>query len=351
MTQSSLQTSYREMGAQVGQMDGWLLPTSFGSPKKEYEALTRSVAVIDRSYLGRVEHRGSDALDLLHRITTNELASLRDGEARTTVMISEKGRVVDIFAVAKRTADRPLLLLTSGAQRSALLEKIDFYTIIEEAELSDISATTGQLTVAGPEASRLIERAAGLTEPKVGAHVSACIGGQPAGIVRMDTLGMPQFEVITSLEDLGRVRRALIDAGARPAGLTAYESRRVELGVAAPGLDADDRVNPLEANLGNFIDFEKGCYIGQEVVARLDTYDKVQRRLTGLLSHSPLPGGAKLTADGRAVGWITSTSHSIALDRPVGLGYLRRGYLEPGAELMVDGDGQVIEVGGLPLVP
>jgi folate-binding protein YgfZ len=337
-------------GAEVHERHGWEIPGSFGSASDEYEAFRNAAAVVHRSHNGRIEQQGRDALDLLNRLTTNELLSLDDGEARATVLTSDRGRVIEVFTVVRRP-DRPLLLLAGAVNSAALIEGIDRYTIIEDSELTDITEKTAQIAVLGPKAHTVVAGvlgdAAGALEP--GQFADARLDGAAVEAIRTDAPGVPSIELITASSDAAALWRAIVDVGATPAGADAYETVRIEQGVPASGQDVDERANPLEANLMSLIDFDKGCYVGQEVIARLDTYDKVQRRLVGLLASEQLTPDESLAVDGRTIGVVTSATASPALGRPVGLGYVRRAYLGPGTRLIAASAGEV-EVAALPLV-
>ena len=311
-----------------------LTATSYGDVCAEYDALTNHAAIVDRSHLARVEHRGIDALDLLHRLTTNELLSLTDGSARQTVLTSERGRVTDVFTVVRRSA-ADLLLLSESMDAAALIGGIDRFTIIEDAELTDVSRTTSQFSVVGPATAGIVEAAVGPAASRLqpGGHATSVIDGVTVDIVRTDALGGPEWEVVVPVAESGSVWQALTTAGARPAGIAAHEIRRVERGVPAPGSEITDAVNPLEMGLMPLISFTKGCYVGQEVIARLDTYDKVQRRLVGLRCDDLLTPDDALTDGDRAAGRVTSVAESFSMDAPVALGIVRKDWAEPGTRL------------------
>ena len=124
-----------------------------------------------------------------------------------------------------------------------------------------------------------------------------------------------------------------LNAGAAPVGHHALEHARIKAGLPAPGAELTDRVNPLEAGLDEFVSFTKGCYVGQEVIARLDTYDKVQRRLVGLEVPEGAEPGETLNSGRRTAGWVTSVSTMTNKGRSAALGYVRRAFIEPGTVL------------------
>ena len=297
---------------------------------EQRDALLTGAGVLDRTASStRIEHRGADALDLLHRLTTNDLLSMADGDARQTVFCSEKGRVIGVFTVLRRDAGN-LMLTVDSADARRLFEAIDHYTIIEDAELKDVSSEAAHFAVVGPDSEKVIQAAA-VDDATVIRH------SWPASMQRMDVI-VPAGERDAALN-------ALQQAGAIPVSPEAWDLVRIERGIPSIDAELDDRSNPLEAGLEDLINFEKGCYIGQEVVARLDTYDKLQRRLVGLRSAKQLSPGADLTADGRNVGRVTSSTISPEFG-PIALAYVRKGNWNPGTSL--DANGTPATVTSLP---
>jgi folate-binding protein YgfZ len=296
------------------------------------DALFNGAGVLDRTSLStRIQHRGADARDLLHRLTTNDLLSMADGEARPTIFCSEKGLVIGVFTVLRRSSD-DLLLIVDTADASRLVEAIDRYTIIEDAELRDVSSEFAHFAVAGPDAAAVIG-AADIPNATTIRHP------WPASMQRTDVI-VPAGQRESAIA-------ALETAGAAAVTPEAWDQVRIELGVPAIDSELDERSNPLEARLEELINFEKGCYIGQEVVARLDTYEKLQRRLVGLRCAKLQSPGVDLAAEGRNVGRVTSTADSPEFG-PIALAYLRKGHWDPGT--ILDANGTRATVAALPFV-
>ena len=307
-------------------------PAHFGNAESELKALTATAGLVDRTVATRFEHSGPDALDLLHRLTTGDLLPLEQGRTAGTVLTSDRGRVIDALTVAVSAADRLLLLLES-ADASAAAEWIDRYTIIEDAVITDRSAETAQFAVIGPSAPKMLEGVTRVTLED-GAAVAVEIGGAQCEAVRLDWPGLPRIDVICPATAAPAVWSALRDAGAQPAGDNAFHTARIVHGVPFPGTELSDRVNPLEAGLGRFISFTKGCYIGQEVIARLDSYDKLQRRLVRLEAEGgELRPGDALTAVSKKAGEVTSVAPVAVDGARLALGFVRRGSWDTGREL------------------
>lgn len=337
-TATGLKQAFHSAGAVFE--DGSLSPAHFGDALSELRSLTTAAGLVDRTLGTRFEHKGTDALDLLHRLTTNDLLSLGQGRAAGTALTSDRGRVIDVLTVAVRDADR-LFLLSESSDAKPAVEWIDRYTIIEDAELKEISPQTAQFALIGPEAPELL---AGLSGQRIndGSITSIGFAGAQAELVRRDWPGLPRIDVICAVTDAVTVWNALREAGAAPAGGQAYHTARVIHAVPFPGNELSDRVNPLEAGLERIVSFTKGCYIGQEVIARLDSYDKLQRRLVVLeVVSGKVTPGESLTAAGKKAGEVTSAAELPVDGKRFALGFVRRGSWEPGTELQC-GDSTVM---------
>ncbi len=321
-------------------------------PVDDYEALTRGVGVVDRSDVGRLVLRGEDAVDLLERLSTNALTELAVGEGAATVLTTNKGRILDLLLVLRRDGD--LLALTGAGNQGRVAEWVDFYTFVEEVSVEDVTSTTAMLGVVGPGAATAVEAATGVATAGLALYGSRAgnIGGAEALVVRGDPVGEPGYDVVVPADARQQALDALLSAGAVQVGSEALDLARIEGGVPAFGCELTEAFNPLEAGLIDIISFTKGCYVGQEVVARLNTYDKVQKRLMRMRwdgAGGPVPG-AKLVLDGKQVGVVTSAAGSPD-GGGVGLGYVRRAHASAGVVLPVEGVDFSVEVLGPSIHP
>ena len=336
----------RQSGATIGQAYGWHVPASYSSLSEEYEAATKHVGLLDRSYVGRLRLTGEDGLDLLNRLSTNDLEELASvGQGMYTVLTSSKGRILDLLFVLK--LDDGLLVLTGAESRRTVAEWIDFYTFVEDVAVEDVTEDTAMLAVMGPKAAGLLDELTGHDVSSLDRFHSdsADIGDIPVLVIRTDFASVPGYDLSIPASSAERLWRELLERGAGhgigPVGLEASELVRIERVVPASGKELSEEFNPLEANMQEFISFNKGCYVGQEVVARLNTYQKVQRRLVSLtwdLDADPRPD-AGLMLEGKRVGRLTSAVKSPRLQRSIGLGYVRNAHARSGAQLSIETDG------------
>ncbi|HUG35739.1 MAG TPA: glycine cleavage T C-terminal barrel domain-containing protein, partial [Candidatus Limnocylindrales bacterium] len=233
---------------------------------------------------------------------------------------------------------------------------LDHFLISEKAEFEAADERFTVIGVEGPGARALLE---GLTaqplDLPVHGHIEASIAGAPVRLIRRDEAGAPGFHGWIAPADAAAIWQALRGAGAAPAGHEALEVLRIEAGVPAYGREVDETVIMPETRLEALVSYTKGCYIGQETVARVKYRGHVNRALSGLILDGPrVPAaGAAVMAEDKDVGRITSAAWSYTLGAPIALGYVRREHFEPGSAVTVrDGDAALpARVAALPFVP
>jgi folate-binding protein YgfZ len=270
---------------------------------------------------------GADGLDLLHRLSTNDLLSGSLPRVRRSILTTEKGRIVDLVRlVIAETGTR--LLLSAGA-RQTVVEWVGKFTITEDISLTDSSDEVAIVYIVGYQALDMAKEILGLPE------VTSCVEVSHP-VLRKIFFWNENFGTIAGGALL--IRRESIGeffaAAAIPGGVLRLdhpdemETLRILAGEPAYGHELTDRFNPLEVGLRNAVNFTKGCYVGQEVIARLDSYNKVQRELVALDirgSTSEARSGDDLVADGESVGTLTSISPLALVDgRRRGLAVVRR---------------------------
>lgn len=314
----------------------------YSSAREEYDALTKGVGLVERSHLGRLKVGGADAIDLLDRLSTNKLDGMLVGEVEGTVLTTNKGRIIDLLFVVRQ--DDHLLVVTGPETRQRVAEWIDFYTFIEDVVVEDVSERTAMLTVAGQKVEEALPQ---LSDMPLSDSAQLTICGIDALVLHTEMAGIVGYDFIVSTDAAAALREALIDVGAVPVGSHATEILRIGYGFAEYGGELHEDYNPLEAGLKDYISFNKGCYIGQEVVARLNTYDKVQKHLMCLsLDAGDAPElPSALMHEGRQVGTLTSAVEALDGDRAHGLGYVRKAHAQEGARLLTESGVEVVVEG------
>lgn len=279
--------------------------------------------------------RGADALDLLNRLTTNKLETLPEGLSRVTVLTNGDGRVVDLLHLG--ALDGGLWCLTSPGRAEPVTEWLDTYTFGEDITVASRTDDVAVLTLAGPHAAEVLAAAGAPVDAlPVDGLAHANIGGGDCVLWSYAFGPGDAYYVLADAAGAPAVRAALETAGAEPVDADAWEAYRIASGVPAYGAEYGSFNNPLEARLEWAISDDKGCYTGQEVIARLQTYRKVQRLLMAVRLSGPAPVGAALRADGKEAGALTSVAA-----QPDGswaaLALVRTAHAQAGVSCTVDG--------------
>ncbi|HEV8701163.1 MAG TPA: glycine cleavage T C-terminal barrel domain-containing protein [Candidatus Polarisedimenticolia bacterium] len=297
-----------------------------GDPAAEYRAARADAVLADRTDLGRLEITGKDAADLLHRLTTNDVRGLAPGQGTATAFVTNKGRLVDL--VVLHHLDDRLLCLTGPGRSAVVVAYIDRYTFREDVKVRDLERSHGTLGLYGARAS---ERAAALFGPEAAerpVHHATAVGfsGSTAILARTFPLGGGGFHLTAGADALPALRQGILDhsPGLLVAGPECIEALRIEAGLPLAGRELTEEYNPWEARLHDAISLNKGCYVGQEVIARLNTYKKVSRCLVRLEIRDGLPApGSPIESGGETIGSLTSAAVVPGEDRVVALAYLR----------------------------
>jgi folate-binding protein YgfZ len=327
-----LYEAQKKAGAIFATIDGWDLPESFGDTLEEYRAALGGVAIADKSSFGRLRIKGQDALDLLNRLSTNKVIDLPRGEGTSTVLTTNKGRIIDLLLVINMGEE--LIVITSPQTPSRVIDWLDLYTFGEDITVEDVTEETALLSLLGPGASKLLGTDAAAL-PLYG-MTQISIQDIQLPVIRTDFLGTVSYDLLTTSSQVEAVWDALVKAGAVAAGEVALNMVRVEQGVPRYGREMGEEFNPLEAGLNSSISFVKGCYIGQEVVLRLNTYKKVQKHLMGIIFEEGSPAIAThMEVEGEDVGVLTSVVDSPLLGHALALGYVRTKHAEAGLEVDV----------------
>ncbi len=328
-------------------------PADFGDAAEELACALEGVVLADRSAFGRLRGNGRDLLDLLDRLSTNRVRDLNPGDGLPTVLTTAKGRILERLFVF-HLGPGGILLITGGGADSRVENHFARYTIGEDTGLIVVSESTAQFDIVGPRAGDVVNSAGWNRIPRFGA-ARVSWGDGEADLLGCDGDGGAGYSVVVEAAAARQawdwLTSALERAGGRIAGDTALEARRILLGLPASGAELTEAHNPLEAGLLDAVRFDKGCYVGQEVIARLRTYDKVARSLSGWVVDrdiAPPAAGARLSIDGREVGLVTSGVRLPNSHRTVGLAYVKPRELGDIAEVQVGAEEVVAQLIPLP---
>lgn len=304
--------------------------------REQYEALTCGVGVADMGDRTWIEICGADRAGFLHNMCTNEIKQLQSGEGCEAFLTNVQGKILGHVLIF--CGPTSLTIETVRGQAEGILSQLDRYIIREDVQLHDRSHQWGELLVAGREAADCLSKIISMTIPTRNlAHISVQIEGIPALLCRVEVAGSDSFLISCLAADRQVVQRVLQQQGARVCDDQVVEMVRIEAGWPWYGVDISDNNLPQEVDRNQrAISFTKGCYLGQETVARIDALGHVNRTLRGVLfsGSAEVPtAGMELTHGDRAMGTVTSTAFSPRLGAPLAWACVRRESHEPGTEL------------------
>ena len=328
------------------------------SPAEAYRAAHEAGVVVALSARGLVELKGRSRLELINRMSTQAVNELSEWQGAATVLTTDIGRIID--RVVLYASDDRVLMLTGEGHADALvnyLRRNTFYN--DDLQVTRLDGLL-LLGVYGPRAGEMLGEV-GLETEKLPLHhwrvssvpiVNAQMapidpgGGLPRAqkidafemfcmIFRADAIAGDGYYLLIEHKNAGSLLTLLSLAGLTPIDEETYDYLRIEAGRPRFGRELTLDYIPLEAGLWDDVSFHKGCYTGQEIIARMESRGKLAKRLTRLRPASPVSAGAEITANGRPVGTITSAADGPA--GPVALGYVKTAVLDEGAELTADG--------------
>lgn len=334
-------------GAHLFEYQGFPAARDFGDPAAEYRAVRETAALFPLTWRGALRFVGPDRRSWLHGQVSNEVNGLPDGAWNEATVLNIQGHMVAMLRVLALPdallAELPAAIAATSAQH------LDRYLIMERVEIEDAGGELRLLSVQGARAAEAVRAATGVAAAEVAPHTliqQEGPGGAPLIVARASQTGETGFDLFVATEAAGLVWDQLVEAvrgvGGRPAGWEALNTLRVEAGIPWWGHELDPSIVPLEARLERAISLTKGCYVGQEIIARIDARGRVNNLLGGLrLTGDVLPQpGSEVHSEERKIGRVTTAVHSPALGAPVALAFLRREWTEPGRTVWVESGGE-----------
>lgn len=342
---SPLEGIHQTLGAEFASLRGCRVPGRYTSLEDECRAVRETAGVMDRCDRGLLTAAGPDAQRFLHGMVTNQVKELSPGEGNYSLHLNTQGHMVADFHLL-RMPDHFLLEIPFD-RVEPLRAALDRYIIADDVELTDRSDQLSVLSVEGPHSGKLLQAAGAATLPgKEFGHGWMELGGTPVLIVHLSETGEEGYRLIFVNENAGKVWDTLTakqnEVPWKPAGHAALNVLRTEAGIPWYGAELTENTLPPEARLEQrAINYDKGCYIGQEIIERIRSRGSVNRLLTGLfLEGNSLPApGAKLLAGEKEAGWLTTVVHSPTLGRVIALGYVQREHAAPENQLTLAGGG------------
>ncbi|TAM83965.1 MAG: aminomethyl transferase family protein [Acidobacteria bacterium] len=351
LMRSPLADYHASQGATLAEYHGVIVPSRFTSPFQEHLAVRAAAGIFDFSFRAKFALTGRDAAKFLHRIVSNDIKSVSVGGGTYAALLNPQGKILADLRVY--AAQDRLLVDTDADLRFKATETLRRYIIGDQVQVEPLD--TCALAFEGPNAPGLLEKTLheDLPAMKEFDHFATNFAGFPVRVVRMSNTGEEGYELWAAPKAMmglwGAACGQAPSYGMLPCGTEALESLRIEAGIPRYGSELGEDTLPLEANLMNALSFNKGCYIGQEIVERTRSRGHVNWKLAGVIVESAQPPapGEKLTIDGNEIGEVTSACVSPTLQKTIALAYLRREHLEPGTQLRT-ASGRAAEVTTLP---
>lgn len=348
MKQSRLHSQHVQLGAAFETVAGWEMPAQYGDVAAEHRAVRQAVGLADLSHRGKIRVTGDDRVKWLQSLLSNDILPLQPGQGRYSGFLTHKGKMLAYVRVYMQT-DAIMLEDVGEVGETTFQALRKFLLYGTKAKMENCAESWGLLLISGPKAEQTIKSAFGVDVAGLAPanFVTAQIGGQSALVIRTEETGEVDVEILLPADGLPSAWNALMEAGKsfgiKAIGSQAREALRMEAGLPKAGPELNEEIVPPEANLeGKAFSLSKGCYPGQEVVARMDTYGNVRRHLVGLVLKDGIvpPKGAKLFSGDREVGWISSAVRSPQLGQVIAFGFPLRDFSKAGTVFSIDIDGK-----------
>ena len=313
------------------------IPLTYSNAEEEYWTIKKAVGLADISHLGRLRITGKDRISFLNGLLTNDISQLKENAGQRSALLNSKARVLaDLHIYAQPDG---LLIDTGESPASHVKEILDRFIITEDVLIQDSSKDLVQVTVQGPRSSQAIKEVLGAEAQDLKQLEQKTLG--PGTIIARDRTGQSGYDIILPELEAEPVWHGFLlnggDIGLNPVGSQALEILRLEAAYPKYSVDVDENTIVLEAGFKDAINFNKGCYLGQEVVARATHIGRVNKQLVGLEveTKDSVTPRSKLVSDGREAGFITSAAFSPGLGRVASLGYANREFAREGTRVNV----------------
>jgi len=341
-------------------IDGYKVINNYSRLEDELNSLYSGVALRNISHHGIIELKGADVLDLIHRIGTNDVKDLPKEGIKRTMFTTEKGRFIAVTTLMN--FENYQLLVCDRISKMKVMSWIRKYVISDDVDVNDANTKYNLLELSGPQSESFATLVCGNVAHEMAPNTFKIMHTENILFFLLKLSGergknkfwfLADFENSKRLINFMKENKGVFNFSL--VGEEAYNIYRIEQGIPVAPNEINDEYNPLEAGLNELIDFKKGCYIGQEVIARLDTYNKVQKKLVGVKFSEPFElsnGNLVLEADGHEVGKVTSYGYSLKLKSTIGLAYINSSKLTPDTHLTLNLHGNRIntEVRTLPFL-
>lgn len=339
-----LQAEERAAGAVFAESDGCTLPELFSEVPSEYRAARERAAMFDTNWHATFLLTGPDRVRYLNAVVSGNVLGLEQGAGTLALLLNPQGRILaelEIYQLAEQ-----LLIRTHAAARERAHETLDKYIIMDDVALVDATDSLGSFAVEGPLAAEVLQEVCGVKISELPALSIREVrrGDLEFNLIIKSHFALPGAEFLAARETLRKLWMRLAQAvearGGKPIGMQAVNILRLEAGIPWFPADFNENVIPHEAALEDtHISFGKGCYTGQEIVERVRSRGQVNRRRVRLKfsREEPPEFGARMFADGKEIGLVTSAAYSPQAGSAIGMGYVRKEQAAAGNVVEFDG--------------
>ena len=339
---TALQEQSAGLGGIAGEYRGATTALRFNDPQAEFAALRARCGVYDLGYRAKVSLTGGDRVRWLNGMVTNNIRDLEVGQGVYAFLLNPQGHILgDLYAHNRGDS---IVVDTDRNQVEKILATFDHYIIMDDVEVKNLSESVTTLGISGPRSREVLE-AAGIAIPEtkplqmVEARCTCECKCVQCTAVRGDDPAVESYELWLAPGEVSKTWDALVAHGAVPIGSEALEMHRVVSGIPLFGVDIRERDLPQETEQARALNFNKGCYIGQEIVERIRSRGAVHRKFSGFVADAdqPIASGMKILSGEKEVGEVTSVASLRAPnpEKTVALGYIRREIGTPGREVVI----------------
>ena len=333
-----LEAVHIELGAKMVPFGGWYMPVQYTAILDEHAAVRQGCGVFDISHMGQVVIEGVQAEAWLNKMLANNVDLLQAGGGQYSFLLNEKGGVIDDLIIYRESATKFFAVINASRIKEDMAQLTAHVPV--DISLTNESDLWAGLAVQGPLASSVFSRIfPNVTLPARNGILRFVEQGQELVVCRTGYTGEDGFEFFSPAENGGEWLHSFIQHGAKPCGLGARDSLRLEMGYPLNGNDLSEELTPLEAGLGFFVDLNKGDFIGREVLASQKN-DGITRKLVGLqYTEKGAPPRAHYSVEtpaGEVIGELSSGVHSPSLQTGIGMAYVPIAYSKLGTDLCID---------------
>jgi len=340
LKKTPLYEAHLELNAKMVPFAGWEMPVQYRGIMEEHCAVRQKAGLFDVSHMGEIRLKGPRALELVQKLTTNDVSRLKAGQAQYSTVLNERGGIIDDLIVY-RLGEEEFFIVPNASNAEKVFRWMKEREIAG-AEISDECHRWGEIALQGPQSQELLQKIVSLDLSKLSYfYISeGQVAGIPVMIARTGYTGEDGFEIFSAWEHAPSIWKALLDTGKdlplEPCGLGARNTLRLEMKYALHGNDIDETTNPLEAGLGWVVKLDKGDFVGKSALLKAKE-EGLKRRLIGfeLLEPGVPREHYPVVTTERQIGTVTSGAFAPWLKKGIGMAYVEMGYHQVGAEFYI----------------